>query len=130
MSEAPQAEGLDLLVNTWECPGVLWSVCRGNMAFEINFTHIAATHVRAYRKFEQQIILDAIEEQLRHEPMTETRQRKRLGANTMSDWELRVQQYRVFYDVLIEEDPQVVKIKAVGHKDHNTLYIGGKEVDL
>ena len=50
------------------------------MAFEINFTHIAATHVRAYRKFEQQIILDAIEEQLRHEPMTETRQRKRLGA--------------------------------------------------
>jgi mRNA-degrading endonuclease RelE of RelBE toxin-antitoxin system len=48
----------------------------------------------------------------------------------MSDWELRVQQYRVFYDVLIEEDPQVVKIKAVGHKDHNTLYIGGKEVDL
>ena len=130
MSAAPQAEGLDLLVNTRGCSGVLWSVCRGNMAFEINFTHIAATHVRAYRKFEQQIILDAIEEQLRHEPMTETRQRKRLGANTMSDWELRVQQYRVFYGVLIEEDPQVVKIKAVGHKDHNTLYIGGKEVDL
>ena len=49
------------------------------MAFEINFTHIAATHVRAYRKFEQQIILDAIEEQLRHEPMTETRQEKKAG---------------------------------------------------
>ena len=72
----------------------------------------------------------AFEEQLRHEPMTETRQRKRLGENPMSDWELRVQKYRVFYDVLIEEDLQVVKIKAVGHKDHNTLYIGGKEVDL
>jgi hypothetical protein len=40
-----------------------------------------------------------------------------------------VQKYRVFYDVLIEEEPQVVKIKAVGHKDHNTLYIGDKEVD-
>ena len=91
---------------------------------------IAATHVRAYRKFEQQIILDAIEEQLRHEPMMETRQRKRLGENPLSDWELRVQKYRVFYDVLIEEAPQVVKIKAVGHKDHNTLYIGRKEVDL
>ena len=24
----------------------------------------------------------------------------------------------------------VVKIKAVGHKEHNTLYIGGKEVQL
>jgi mRNA-degrading endonuclease RelE of RelBE toxin-antitoxin system len=98
--------------------------------FEINFTPIAATYVRAYRKFEQQIILDAIEEQLRYEPMTETRQRKRLGENPLSDWELRVQKYRVFYDVLIEEDPQVVQSKAVGHKDHNTLYIGGKEVDL
>ena len=100
------------------------------MVFEINFTHIAATHVRAYRKCEQPIILDAIEEQWRHEPMTETRQRKRLGENPLSDWELRVQQYRVFYDVLIEEEPQVVTIKAVGHKDHNTLYIGGKEVAL
>ncbi len=49
------------------------------MVFEINFTPIAATHVRAYRKFEQQIILDAIEEQLRYEPMTETRQRKKVG---------------------------------------------------
>ena len=34
------------------------------MEFEINFTPTAASHVRAYRKFEQQIILDAIEEQL------------------------------------------------------------------
>ena len=86
--------------------------------------------MRAYRKFEQQIILDAIEEQLRREPMTETRQRKRLGANTMSDWELRVQQYRVFYDVLIEEEPQVVKIKAVGQKEHGILRIGDREVQL
>ena len=100
------------------------------MAFEINFTQTAAAHVRAYRKFEQQIILDAIEEQLRYEPTTETRNRKRLGENELSNWELRVQQYRVFYDVDSEEERQVVKIKAVGHKEHNTLYIGGKEVQL
>ena len=100
------------------------------MAFDIEFTPTAANHVRAYRKFEQQIVLDAIGEQLLQEATTETRNRKRLGENELSDWELRVQKFRVFYDVIHEEDRQIVKIKAVGHKEHNTLYIGGKEVQL
>jgi mRNA-degrading endonuclease RelE of RelBE toxin-antitoxin system len=100
------------------------------MTFEIDFTRPAADHVRAFRKFEQQIILDAVEEQLRHEPTTETRNRKWLGENELSDWELRVQSFRVFYDVSVDEDRQVVKIKAVGHKEHNKLLIGGTEVQL
>lgn len=100
------------------------------MAFEINFTSTAANHVRAYRKFEQQIILDAIEEQLSCESTVETRNRKRLGENELSDWELRIDKYRVFYDVVINDEDGIVQIKAVGHKEHNTLYIGGKEVQL
>jgi mRNA-degrading endonuclease RelE of RelBE toxin-antitoxin system len=100
------------------------------MAFEINLTPTAAGHVRAFRKFEQQIILDAIEKQLRHEPTTETANRKMLGENELSDWELRVQRVRVFYDVALDNDRQVVKIKAVGHKEHNKLTIGGKEIQL
>jgi mRNA-degrading endonuclease RelE of RelBE toxin-antitoxin system len=100
------------------------------MAFEIEFTQTASDHVRAYRKFEQRVILDAVEEQLRHEPTTETRNKKPLGGNALSDWELRVGQLRVFYDIVTEEDRQIVKVKAVGHKDHNTLYIGGEEVSL
>ena len=98
--------------------------------FEINFTLTAANHIRTYRKFEQQIILDAVEEQLIYEPIIETRNRKRLGENDLSDWELRVEKYRVFYDVVIEGDSGIVQIKAVGHKEHNILYIGGKEVQL
>lgn len=100
------------------------------MAFEIQFTQTAADHVRAYRKFDQQIILDGIELQLENEPITETRNRKRLGENELSDWELRVQDFRVFYDVVSEENRQIVKVKAVGHKQHNKLFIGGKEVWL
>lgn len=100
------------------------------MAFEINLTPTAAGHVRAFRKFEQQIILDAIEKQLRHEPTIETANRKRLGENELSDWELRVQRFRVFYDVVLDNDHQVVKIKAVGYKEHNKLTIGGKEIQL
>ncbi|MEQ8957731.1 MAG: type II toxin-antitoxin system RelE/ParE family toxin [Coleofasciculus sp. C2-GNP5-27] len=100
------------------------------MKFEINFTPTAANHIRAYRKFAQKIILDSIEAQLSDEPTLETRNRKRLGENELSDWELRVDNYRVFYDVVIEDDSRIVQIKAVGHKEHNTLYIGGKEVQI
>jgi mRNA-degrading endonuclease RelE of RelBE toxin-antitoxin system len=100
------------------------------MPYKIQFTQSAADHVRGYRKNEQQIILDAIGEQLLHEPTSETKNRKHLGANELSDWELRVQKFRVFYDVSADEDQQVVKIKAVGHKEHNKLVIGDREVEL
>jgi mRNA-degrading endonuclease RelE of RelBE toxin-antitoxin system len=100
------------------------------MPFDIEFTKIAADHVRRYKKYEQQILFDAIEEQLTHEPVTETKNKKSLKRNELSDWELRVQKFRVFYDVINDEDRQVVKIKAVGHKEHNTLYIADEEVEL
>ncbi len=100
------------------------------MKFEIAFTPTAAEHVRSYRKYEQRIILDAIDEQFAREPTTETRNRKRLGENELSDWKLRVQDFRVFYDVLAQDELSVVKIKAVGYKEHGILRIGEKEVRL
>jgi mRNA-degrading endonuclease RelE of RelBE toxin-antitoxin system len=100
------------------------------MKFEIAFTPPAADQIRSYRKFEQKRILDAIDEQLSHEPTTETRNRKRLSESELSDWELRVQDFRVFYDIAIKDERQVVKIKAVGHKEHGVLRIGDKEVQL
>jgi mRNA-degrading endonuclease RelE of RelBE toxin-antitoxin system len=100
------------------------------MKFQIAFTRTAADHVRSFRKFEQQIILDTIDEQLIQDPTTETRNRKRLGENELSHWELRVQDFRVFYDVLVQDERGVVKIKAVGHKKHGVLRIGDKEVRL
>ena len=35
-----------------------------------------------------------------------------------------------FYDDVTQDDHEVVNIKAVGHKVHNTLFIGGTEVHL
>ena len=100
------------------------------MKFGIAFTRTAAENVRSYPIYEQRIILDAIEEQLTDEPTKETRNRKRLAENELSDWELRVQDFRVFYDVLFEDEHGVVKIKAVGQKMHGILRIGEKEVRL
>ncbi len=99
------------------------------MSFKIKFTQTATNHIRALRKFEQQLILDAIEEQLVYEPHQETRNRKRLRYNNISDWELRVDKYRIFYDLVITEEKHIVKIKPVGHKAHNTLHTGGRPGD-
>jgi len=38
---------------------------------------------------------------------------------------LRVGTYRIFYDV--EEERATVRVKAIGWKEHNRLFIRGKE---
>lgn len=46
----------------------------------------------------------------------------------LARWELRAGQYRIFYDVMLEDT--VVSILAVGYKDGNRLYIRGTEYTL
>jgi mRNA-degrading endonuclease RelE of RelBE toxin-antitoxin system len=43
----------------------------------------------------------------------------------LAEWELRIDEFRVFYDVDLEE--QVVKIEAVGYKRGSVLFIRGEE---
>jgi len=81
-----------------------------------------------YRRFEQRPIVDAIKTQLRYEPFQETRNRKRLRPNQLAEWEQRVDQFRIFYD--IGEEEQVVKIVAIGHKKGSKLFIHGEEYEL
>jgi addiction module RelE/StbE family toxin len=98
------------------------------MRYTIKFTPSALEHLRGFRKFEQKSITEAIKTHLAIEPLTETRQRKPLRQNPLSRWELRVRNYRVFYDVTAEDE--VVEIKAIGYKEHNKLFIGGREFEL
>lgn len=51
-----------------------------------------------------------------------------LHPNPLADWELKVDDYRVFYD--INETQNIVRIIAVGLKQHNQLIIDGKEITL
>jgi mRNA-degrading endonuclease RelE of RelBE toxin-antitoxin system len=60
--------------------------------------------------------------------LVETKNRKSLRDNPIAPWELRVGKYRVFYEV--NEPRQMVSIVSVGHKEHNVLLIGGKEVQI
>lgn len=99
----------------------------------IEYTEDALQDLDFYRKAERKLIMDEVEHQLVYEPKTETRNRRRLRPNQLGEWELRIGKYRVFYDVLDRADEaivRIVKIEAVGHKEHNKLYIRGEEYEL
>lgn len=88
----------------------------------------ALDDLRTLDKHEQKQIVDAIAEQLAFEPLTETRNRKPLRPNDLSTWELRVDRFRIFYDV--HDASNEVLIKAIGWKVHNKLFIRGREFKL
>ena len=96
--------------------------------YEIRFTPEAIKDLKSLRKPEQKEALDGIESQLAHEPSVETRNRKRLRPNKLAEWELRVGDLRVFYDV--DEQVKIVKVEAVGRKEGNALFIHGEEYEL
>ena len=73
------------------------------------------------------MIVDGVETQLAHQPLVETHNRKRLLANPIAPWELRVRDIRVFYEV---DEPGVVTVLAIGTKRGNRLYIEAQEIDL
>ena len=97
------------------------------MAYEIRFASSAKRHLRAFLVPERAMIVAGVENQLAHEPLVETRNRKRLRANPIAPWELRVRDTRVFYEV---DEPGVVTVLAIGAKRGNRLYIGGEEIEL
>ncbi len=99
------------------------------MAFRIDFSKKALEHLSGLEPRHQATILDSLEEQLAHEPTVETRNRKPMRPNPIAAWELRIGDFRVYYDVVTEPDP-AVSVLAIGVKSHNRVTIGGVEVHL
>jgi mRNA interferase RelE/StbE len=102
-----------------------WSLV---MAYEVRFSRDSERQLGELDARDRNNLLDAIEQQLTHQPHVPTRHRKLLRENPLADWELRVGEYRVFYD--IDDDPAIVMILAIGVKSHNVLWIDGKEIRL
>ena len=98
------------------------------MKFRIDIAQSAFEDLQWFKKYERVLILEAMDKQLLDEPAVETRNRKSLRENILSRWELRVDKYRVFYNV--DETDSVVLITAVGYKERNKLFIRGKEVKI
>ena len=96
--------------------------------FELIFTKSALKDLTYFRKSEQVFIIDNTVKQLVNEPLIETKNRKPLRLNELAKWEIRIQKYRIFYDA--DSVEKSVKIKAVGWKKHNVLYIRKREFKL
>lgn len=75
------------------------------------------------------MVLDAVDDQLIHQPTVETRNRKPMRPNPLAPWELRIGNLRVYYDVKEEPEP-VVSVQAVGIKQRNQVRIGREVIDL
>ena len=99
------------------------------MPYTVQFAAAVEGHFRALTARDRTTVLEALERQLIHEPLKETKNRKPLRPNPIAPWELRVGELRVFYEV-VGADTGVVRILAVGRKHRNVLTIGGKEIRL
>ena len=88
--------------------------------YRIKYAEDVAEDLADLRAYERARILDAIEAQLTHEPTRETRNKKILVGLTPPwehvepVWELRVGEYRVFFDV--DDEASLVVIRAIRHK--------------
>lgn len=98
------------------------------MKYDFVLSQTAIAALDSLRKFDQRRIRDALVEQLGHQPLTETRNRKKLRDNGPAQWELRIGQYRVFYDV--DEEDDLVRVIAIGYKQGSKLTILGEEYEL
>jgi mRNA-degrading endonuclease RelE of RelBE toxin-antitoxin system len=96
--------------------------------YDIQFTPSALDDIGWFKKRERKIIVDGIADQLHRDPAGETRNRKRLRPNATSEWELRIEKYRIFYDLNHEE--RVVEVKVVGDKRGNRVVVRGEEYEL
>ncbi len=91
------------------------------MAFRIEISDLAESELKAIRVFERRTIVDQMKAQLTHQPTIATRNRKRLETAAPSFehvppiWELRVDAWRVFYDV--DESKEAVFVRAVRKKE-------------
>lgn len=101
-------------------------------SFSLIYAPLFKAHLKAIEQKHYSLIRNEIEIQLRFEPDTETQNRKPLKRPVVGEagWELRIgpgNRFRVFYRT-VRESAQV-EVLAIGEKEGNKLFIGGKEFD-
>lgn len=96
--------------------------------YAIDYTQEALEDLQWFRKHEQNSIVDGIEQHLRYEPTAETRNRKRIQTNAYAEWELRIGDVRVLYNV--DAQVRIVEIQRIGEKRRNAFFFRGRRTDV
>jgi mRNA-degrading endonuclease RelE of RelBE toxin-antitoxin system len=99
------------------------------LVYRIEYSPATEEHLRLLTARQRSIVFDVVDEQLSQEPAVETRNRKPMRPNPLAPWELRIGDLRVYYEIV--EDPETfVTIVAIGVKERDRIFIGGKEIKL
>ena len=93
------------------------------MAYRISITNVAEAQLNGLQARERRTLEAAIVTRLRDQPTVPTQAIKRLRPNPVAEFELRVGELRVLYDVADEE----VVLLIVGRKIGNALIVDGEE---
>jgi mRNA-degrading endonuclease RelE of RelBE toxin-antitoxin system len=93
--------------------------------FNITLTKGAQADLNWFAAYVRRIIIDGIEIHLRYQPTVGSRKVIELRLNPVADWELRLGDYRILYDV--DAVVQVVSVQAIGEKRGNRLLVQGQE---
>lgn len=101
--------------------------------FTLDFAPETVDHLDAIDHKYHRLIEKTVDDRLTYSPEQETRNQKPLERPTTlgATWELRFgdnNRFRVFYDVKSME--RVVRVLAIGEKEGNRLFIGGKEIQI
>ena len=87
------------------------------MPYTVEFAASVEAHFRALTARDRATAIAAINRQLLHEPLKETRNRKPLRPNPVAPWELRVGPLRIFYERLVGRGkPKKAALAAVARK--------------
>ncbi len=99
------------------------------MPYRIDYDRKAQEHLRGLTARQRANVVEAVKQQLGHQPAVRARNRKLLRPNPIAAWELRVGDHRVFYNVIEEPEP-IVLVQAVGSKVRNRVFVAGVEIRL
>jgi len=102
-------------------------------AFEVVFDVQALDHMDAIERKYHSLIRRTVDQQLRAEPDTPTRNRKPLLRETAigATWEIRCgpgNRFRIFYEV--HRDQRLVGVLAIARKIGNHLFVGKEAFEL
>ena len=91
------------------------------MRFEIVLAPEAARQFRALRAFDRAALREALDTHLRHQPAQVSKSRiKRVRGLSRPQYRLRVNQLRVFYDIVDQE----VQVLAIISKEDAEAWLG------
>lgn len=80
------------------------------MAYIVEDSPEAESHLGQFTARRQRTVIDTVDRQLLNQPNVETRNKKPMRPNPVAPWELRIGNFRVYYEISEEPEGTVTHI--------------------